>query len=164
MQSRSSRLIESTNSVGVDMRTIELHLTSRSGYERVAMDAAGSAAKLMGFHQSRVEDLRTAVSEACINAMEHAHEYNAATKVVVALNIGDADLTIDVADQGEGVPELVEKPDIARKFTGEQSARGWGMFLIKSLMDKAEFNVRSEHGNTTRMVIRLDLEAPTDDD
>jgi serine/threonine-protein kinase RsbW len=164
MKAKLSKQVEYVNPVGADMRTIELHLPSRLGYERVAMDAAGSAARLMGFHQSRIEDLRTAVSEACINAMEHAHEFNAATKVVVALNIGDADLTIDVADQGEGIPESVESPDIKQKITGEQNARGWGIFLIRSLMDEAEFNVRSEYGNATRMLIRLDPEAPTDDD
>jgi len=139
-----------------EVRTIQLQLPSRLGYERVAMDAAGAAAKLMGFHISRVEDLRTAVSEACINAMEHAHQYNATMKVVVALVIGSSSLQIDVADQGKGMPESVESPDLTKKFSGEQTARGWGVFLIKSLMDEVQFNVRSEMGNVTRMVIRLE--------
>ena len=143
-----------------DMKTIELQLPSRLGYERVAMDAAAAAAKLIGFHKSRIDDLRTAVAEACINAIEHAHKFNSAMKVVVALNIGDEHLQIDVTDQGEGLPESVEPPDIEKKFAGEQQARGWGMFLIKALMDEVEFNVHSDHGNATRMVIRLDPHAP----
>jgi len=141
-----------------EVRTIRLQLPSRLGYERVAMDAAGAAAKLVGFHRGRVEDLRTAVAEACVNAMEHAHRFNAAMTVVVALTIEDDSLQIDVVDQGEGMPEVVETPDLARKLAGEQEARGWGMFLIKSLMDEVRFNVRSELGNVTRMIIRLEPE------
>ena len=140
----------------LEPRTIELQLPSRLGYERVAMDAAGAAAKLMGFHKSRVDDLRTAVAEACINAIEHAHALNARMKVIVALNIGCDSLQIDVADQGKGVPETVEIPDIGQKIAGNEPARGWGLFLIKSLMDEVEFNVNSERGRATRMVIRLE--------
>lgn len=142
-----------------DMRAIELQLPSQLGYERVAMDAAAAAAKLIGFHQSRIDDLRTAVAEACINAIEHGHKFNAAMKVVVVFDIGDEHLQIDVTDQGDGPPESIESPDIGKKIAGEQEARGWGMFLIKALMDEVEFNVHSERGNATRMVIRLDPHA-----
>ena len=139
-----------------EMRTIHLKLPSKLGYERVAMDAGSAAAKLMGFHTSRVEDLRTAISEACINAIEHAHRFNASMKVVVALTMGEDSLLIDVADQGEGLPDAIQTPDLSSKFEGDQCARGWGIFLIKSLMDEVQFNVTSELGNVTRMIIRLD--------
>lgn len=142
--------------MGQEIKTIEMQLPSRLGYEKVAMDAAGAAAKLIGFHSARIEDLRTAVSEACINAMEHAHEFNSAMKVIVALNLEDGQLKIDIADQGAGTPPKVESPDIEKKFAGEQESRGWGMFLIKALMDEVQFNVKSDKGNVTRMVIRLD--------
>lgn len=136
--------------------TIELHVPSTNGYERVAMDTAAAAARLMGFQQPRIDDLRTAVAEACINAMEHAHEFNAAMKVVVALTIQDSSLQIDVTDQGNGVAIYPDPPDIERKLAGQQTTRGWGVFLIRSLMDEVQFNVRSERGNVTRMVIRLE--------
>jgi serine/threonine-protein kinase RsbW len=138
-----------------ETRTIELQVPSKAGYERVAMDAAGAAARLMGFAPSRVEDLRTAVSEACINAMEHGHQFNAAMKVVVILTMHDEALEVEIADKGQGCPDVVEPPDIKRKFEGEQPSRGWGMFLIKALMDEVDINVRSEIGNVTRMVVRL---------
>ncbi len=142
--------------MSLEPRTVELQLPSRVGYERVAMDAAGAAARLVGFHKSRVDDLRTAVAEACINAIEHAHEFNARLKVIVAMNIGCDSLQIDVADQGAGVPEVVDIPDIGRKIAGDEPARGWGLFLIHTLMDEVEFNVSSERGRATRMVIYLE--------
>lgn len=142
--------------MGSNAMTVELQVPSTAGYERVAMDAAASVARLVGFRQSRIEDLKTAVAEACINAMEHAHKFNEAMKVVVALTVQDSTLRIDVVDQGSGMQNNPTDPDISRKFSGEQAARGWGMFLIKALMDEVEFNVRSELGNVTRMIIRLE--------
>jgi len=51
--------------------TVEVRLPTRPGYEKVAMSTAASVARLMGFPEDRVEDLKTAVTEACINAIEH---------------------------------------------------------------------------------------------
>jgi serine/threonine-protein kinase RsbW len=50
---------------------VEVRLPSRLGYEKGAMSTAASVAKLMGFREDRIEDLKTAVAEACINAIEH---------------------------------------------------------------------------------------------
>ena len=47
---------------------VELRLPSRLGFEKVAMSTAASLAALMGFEPDRIEDLKTAISEACINA------------------------------------------------------------------------------------------------
>jgi len=46
------------------------------GFEKVAMSTASSVAKLMGFRDERIEDLKTAVAEACINAIEHGNRLN----------------------------------------------------------------------------------------
>ena len=56
--------------------SVEVRLPSRLGYEKVAMSTAAAVAKLMGFRDDRVEDLKTAVAEACINAMEHGNRLN----------------------------------------------------------------------------------------
>ena len=56
-------------------KIIEVHIPSILGYEKVAMESAAAAAKIMGFHQSRIEDLKTAISEACSNAMEHGNRF-----------------------------------------------------------------------------------------
>ncbi len=48
---------------------VEVRLPSELGFEKVALSTAASMAKLMGFSDDRVEDLKTAVAEACINAI-----------------------------------------------------------------------------------------------
>ena len=39
--------------------TVEVRLPSRLGFEKVAMSTAASVAKLMGFREERIEDLKT---------------------------------------------------------------------------------------------------------
>jgi len=134
---------------------IELAVPSRLGLERVAVDAAASLAILMGFSEDRIEDLKTAVEEACINAIEHGNQENANTKVLVELIADDSKLQVDIHDHGKGISGTIEKPDIDAKMAGKQKSRGWGLFLIQSLMDEVEFGWNPETGNVTRMVIHL---------
>ena len=134
---------------------IELAVPSRLGLEQVAVDAAAALAKLMGFSEDRIEDLKTAVEEACMNAIEHGNEENANVKVLVELIADDCKLQVDIHDRGKGIPGRVEKPDIDAKMAGKQKSRGWGLFLIQSLMDEVEFDWDPETGGVTRMMIHL---------
>ncbi len=135
---------------------IKLAVPSRLGLEQVAMDAAASVAKLMGFSEDRIEDLKTAVEEACINAIEHGNQQNANVKVLVELIADDSKLQVDIHDRGKGIHRgKIQKPDIDAKIAGKQSTRGWGLFLIQSLMDEVEFDWNPETGNVTRMMINL---------
>ena len=140
-----------------DAGKIELHIPSVPGAEKAAMERAASLAKEMGFPDDRIEDLKTAVAEACINAMEHGNRLDASTKVGVTLTVADRKLQVDVRDQGKGVAEA-EQPDIDRKMEGKEKTRGWGIFLIRSLMDEVQFGSAPEGGGVVRMVIHLDRE------
>jgi len=135
--------------------TIELHIPSRLGYEKIAMNAAASAAKLMGFTDERVEDLKTAVAEACINAMEHGNKFDESLSVGVVLSMGPSSLEVKVLDTGTGAHGHASAPDIDRKMHEEEGARGMGMFLIQSLVDEAEWVSSPRTGSYARMVIHL---------
>ena len=134
---------------------IELSVPSRTGLEQVAMDAAAAVAKLMGFSEDRIEDLRTAVEEACMNAIEHGNREDDNVKVLIELIADASKLQVDVHDRGKGIRGEVQKPDIDAKMARKQKARGWGLFLIQNLMDEVEFDWSPETGNVTRMVIHL---------
>lgn len=136
---------------------VEVHIPSVPGYEKVAMESAASVAREMGFSDDRIEDLKTAVAEACINAMEHGNRMDASAKVGVTLTVADGTLQVDVRDRGGGVGE-VEAPDVDRKMEGKEKARGWGIFLIRSLMDEVRFGSAPEGGGVVRMIIHLDKE------
>jgi serine/threonine-protein kinase RsbW len=141
-----------------ETRVIELWIPSELGYEKMAMQLAGAVAQQMGFAPERAEDLETAVSEACLNAMEHGNQLDAGTQVRVRLSIDADRLSIDVRDEGRGgpPPDHFPEPDLERKLAGEETLRQMGIFLIKHLVDEAGF-VASEpgSGNRFRMVMHL---------
>jgi serine/threonine-protein kinase RsbW len=139
--------------------TVELRLPSRMGYEKVAMSTAASVAKLMGFREDRIEDLKTAIAEACINAIEHGNRLNEKLSVGVVLSAGENALEVKVMDDGVGMKKQPAKPDIDRKMHGEEGPRGMGMFLIQALVDEAEWVAGTDGHSYVRLVIRLDKEA-----
>ena len=145
---------------GKKSTTVEVRLPTRLGYEKVAMNAASTVAKLMGFPEDRVDDLRTAVAEACINAIEHGNRPNEKLSVGVVLSAGADELEVKVIDDGTGISKQPAKPDIDRKMHGEEDPRGMGMFLIQALVDEAEW-VAGTDGKSSyvRLVIKLDKEA-----
>ncbi len=139
--------------------SVEVRIPSRLGFEKVAMDTAASMAKLMGFTYDRIEDLKTAVAEACINAMEHGNHMQAASPVGVVLSMQPGELEVKVLDDGNGIGAPPHEPDIDRKMTGEEEARGMGMFLIQALVDEVEWVPKSEGQSFVRLVIRLEKDA-----
>jgi serine/threonine-protein kinase RsbW len=139
-------------------KVIELRLPSKLGYERVAMDTASSLARRMGFHTDRVESLKTAISEAVTNAIEHGNQHDAAMKVVVLLTARDDELIVHVADQGRKQLDqdcTTPEPKIEDAFEREDKG-GWGIWLIRELMDEVEFTTAPSGGNQVRMVIHLE--------
>jgi serine/threonine-protein kinase RsbW len=136
-------------------KKFEVHLPSVLGCEKVAMDFAAAVAKQMNFSPERVEDLKTAVAEACTNAIEHGNKLDASTKVGITLTVADGRLQVDVEDEGRGIGDVV-KPDIEEKMAGASSPRGWGIFLIDSLMDEVKFESTPEGKNVIKMIIHLE--------
>jgi serine/threonine-protein kinase RsbW len=140
--------------------TVEVRLPSRLGFEKVAMSTASAVAKLMGFREDRIEDLKTAVAEACINAIEHGNRMNEKLSVGVILSAQPHALEVKVIDDGSGMRREPVRPNIDRKMHGEEDPRGMGMFLIQALVDEAEW-VAGSNGKSSyvRLVIRLDKES-----
>jgi serine/threonine-protein kinase RsbW len=134
---------------------IELSLPTKLGYEKVAMNTVASVAKLMGFDEERIEDLKTAVAEACINAMEHGNHLDESLAVGVILSVGTNSLEVKVVDTGSGTPSINATPDIDKKMHEEESPRGMGMFLIQALVDEAEWVSSPLTGSYARLVIHL---------
>src|SRR5262245_16226882 len=139
-------------------RVIELRLPSRPGCEKGARDAASALARRTGFDVERVEGLRTAVSEAVTNAIEHGNAHDAAMRVMVMLTVRPDGLVISVADQGRKQldhDQTAMTPRIEDSFNKEDKG-GWGIWLIRELMDEVEFTTAPSGGNQVRMVIHLE--------
>jgi serine/threonine-protein kinase RsbW len=138
----------------VNERTIEVILPNQIGYERIAMASSASFAKMFGFSPARIEDLKTVVAEAAVNAMQHGNKGRADAKVTIRMNLENDTIYVTVTDDGEGIKKIYPKPDIDRIIDNLDPAIGFGIFLIKQLVDEVDFNIRTEKGNGLRMAIK----------
>jgi serine/threonine-protein kinase RsbW len=133
---------------------VEIFLPSTLGYEKVARSAAEAVAEEMGFSADRIEDLKTAVSEACMNAIEHGNQEDKTTSVTVLLTAAGETLEVTVADEGrKTMPDQLPEP--GRPGQEDEGSGGWGMFFIEHLVDKMEITRLPQGGNQVRMVIYL---------
>jgi serine/threonine-protein kinase RsbW len=140
----------------LDDRTVEVNLPNVNGYERIAMECSASFARIGGLVKERIEDLKTAVSEACLNAMEHGNRGRPESRVVVTMNIGEKDFNVSVMDEGTGIPIIPQRIDIRRKIENLEPPNGLGLFLIQQLVDQVEFNEMIEGGHVVKMVLKMD--------
>jgi len=136
-------------------RFIEVNLVNQLGYERIAMACSASFARMMGLPPERIEDLKTMVSEAAINAMEHGNKGRPDARVTVSLNCQDNTINVTVSDEGDGIMNFPPKPDIEKIIDDLESPVGFGLFLIKQLADQVEFNKEANGGHVVRMAIKM---------
>jgi serine/threonine-protein kinase RsbW len=138
-------------------REIRLSIPSILGFEWIAMDCAAAAATLMQFPQHRLEDLKTAVGEACLNAIEHGNRLNAATTVDLVFTMRGPTLQVEIHDKGKRFVQA-NIPHIDDKIEGKEKPRGWGIFLIQRLVDDMQFQSKSKGGNVLTLVFHRDKE------
>jgi serine/threonine-protein kinase RsbW len=139
----------------LDERTVEVNLPNVNGYERIAMECSASFAKIGGLVKERIEDLKTAVSEACLNAMEHGNRGRPDSRVLITMNLGEKDFKVSVMDEGDGIGDIPQSIDIKKKIANLEPPNGLGLFLIQKLVDQVEFNKLKNGGHEVKMVLKI---------
>lgn len=136
----------------------EFEIVSAPGNEREAMKRIAEAVAPLALPADRLEKLKTAVAEATMNAMEHGNGYRDDLPVHIRAEASDGQLRVYITDYG-GSSEIpdAETPDIDLKLAGLQSPRGWGLFLIKSMVDEMNVLVDGEL-HTLELVLNLEKE------
>ncbi len=147
---------------GAPRTLAELSIPSEPGNERRATEEVARAVSGLGLPERTLERLKTAVAEATMNAMEHGNHYRAEAPVVIEVSASDAELSIKITDEGSGPLAFhSETPDLEAKLEGMQTPRGWGLFLIKNMVD--DMNVTGdEHHHTIELILHLDGRAEGD--
>ena len=135
-------------------RIVKIILPNMIGYERIAMASLASFAKMFDYSPERIEDLKTIVSEAVINAMQHGNRERPDSVVTVHLNFEEDTIQILVMDEGDGIKEVPSKPNIERVINQLEPPTGFGVFLIQKLADEMEFNIDTDKGHGLRIVAK----------
>jgi anti-sigma regulatory factor (Ser/Thr protein kinase) len=133
----------------------EFSLSSEAGNELEAMRWVAGIVAGLNLSESQLERLKTAVTETTMNAIEHGNRYQEDFPVNIKILLSDTRLAVRIADFGtDQVTPEYEEPDIDAKLEGKQSPRGWGLFLIKNMVD--EINITTDKTlHTVELILNL---------
>jgi serine phosphatase RsbU (regulator of sigma subunit)/anti-sigma regulatory factor (Ser/Thr protein kinase) len=134
----------------------EFELPSEPGREREAMQRVAAAVAPLGLPAHRLEQLKTAVAETTMNAIEHGNHEDPAIPVRISAAVEGSDLVIRIRDEGgdQAIP-ITETPDLDAKLRGEQSPRGWGLFLIQQMVDRLRVTTDGRY-HVAELVVHLE--------
>jgi serine/threonine-protein kinase RsbW len=99
-----------------------------------------------GYPDQELSDIETAVGEALANAAEHGHRAESGFEVRVLVERGM--LVIEVQDDGAGF----SSSRCDKTVPAQDAPRGFGIYLMRHLMDEVNYNVR---GTCVRLTKRL---------
>ena len=120
-------------------------LPSAPGNERLALSRVAESVRNLGLPEDRLEKLKTAVAEATMNAIEHGNKNRADIPVEVEVTQDGGDIVVAISDQGgEAATSPAEEPDLLKKLDGGQSPRGWGLFLIRNMVDAMDVTTNGQ--------------------
>jgi serine/threonine-protein kinase RsbW len=123
-------------------REIKLTLPMAPDMEIEASETATAMARAMEMSADKIDEIRMAVVEACINALEHSRSSERhvhLTFQMVGRPVAET-LRITVEDHGIGFdPDGVREPIIEEKISAQRK-RGWGLKIIRGLMDDVEIS------------------------
>jgi serine/threonine-protein kinase RsbW len=124
--------------VAAGMREIALTIPVAPDMEIQATAQAAAIGEYIDMPRDKIDEVKLALVEACINAFEHAQTRD--ERVHLTFRTGREEegseyLEVEVLDRGKGFDLLtVDPPSPEKTFTGGKK-RGWGLQIIRSLMD-----------------------------
>jgi serine/threonine-protein kinase RsbW len=119
---------------------VSLELDSRPGCVTLVRAMLSATSETLGFEPELLDDLKTAVSEACNNVVVHAYD-GGAGPLLVSLDVQDDTVGVVVRDQGKGIQQL----------TPSEERMGVGLAVMSALSDRVEFTGAREGGTEVRM-------------
>jgi anti-sigma regulatory factor (Ser/Thr protein kinase) len=140
--------------VEVPILLAEFSVASEPGNEREAIRRLEPLLASQGIASARLERLKTAVAEATMNAMEHGNGFRPDTPVELSVLADHDAIRVRVTDQGGARPVAdAAQPDLEAKLAGDQTPRGWGLFLIRNMVDEMLESVDDQR-HTLELVLR----------
>ena len=124
-------------------------ITVSGHYKNLAKISAfiEQAARQAGLDEQAVYAVQMAVDEACSNIIEHGYGGEGRGSIRLACQIQKDGLQVMIRDQARPFdPSQVPKLDTDASLS-KRKPRGMGLFFIRKLVDKAEFEMDTPNGN-----------------
>ncbi len=132
----------------------QLKVPSDTGYLDLIREFVNRVAMQFGFNEEARGDIEIAVDEACTNIIKHAYQYNSNKSLDITLFINTDKLTVSIIDYGSKFnPKIIKLPDI-KEYIKQKSTGGYGVYLMRTLMDKVEYEISDEADSNKVILIK----------
>ena len=127
--------------------------------ELLAASTVEQIARRLSFRPEAINQIKTAIVEACINASEHS--FSPDRKIYQRFRVENDRLVITISSRGIVPTNLGTSTNNQNHDAADvgEERRGWGLKLIRSLMDEVEFE-RVDEGTRLRMTKYLRTGSP----
>lgn len=133
------------------MKQLELTIESRTDRLIAVREFVSTQAREFGFTDEDVSKIALAVDEACTNIIKHAYRFDPTKDITVAVRTGNGTFIVAIRDTGhEFNPEMIPTPDM-REYLSHYRKGGLGVYLMRSLMDKVEYDIKPGQRNEVRL-------------
>ncbi len=129
---------------------VTLAIPARTEYLILARLALAGIAREVEIDQATLADLKLAVTEACGNAVQHAHPDDGGV-VTIRMAVDDDAIEITVADNGPGM-DVASVPALP---AGDVPESGMGLAIIHALVDRVEIGPGEDGQGTVVRMRRL---------
>ncbi len=126
--------------------TVEIRVPGKQEYVPIVRSFVTNFARRAALSRSAVEDVQVAISEACANVVRHAYVDRASQDMVVRCSAENGCLTVEVIDSGRGFDGHIGWK------SGADRSIGFGILLMRNLMDQMYMNTLPDGGTVVRMV------------
>lgn len=123
---------------------------SRPVNEGLARIAVASFCTQLNPTLEEVADLKTAVSEAVTNCIIHGYE-GKIHKIKVECRLSGQELSVDVIDEGVGIPDVEKAMEPLYTTKPETDRSGMGFTFMEAFMDEVTVESKVGFGTTVHM-------------
>ncbi len=131
------------------LRDVDLTIPAAPEMELTATKTAEAVGEFMGLDEEKIEEIKMALIEACINAIEHSQSSD--QRINISFDIGDEALAIRISDHGKGFDVSKVRGDLKKRHDRGERKRGWGLTIMEELMDEVRVD-SSEQGTSITMI------------
>jgi phosphoserine phosphatase RsbU/P len=151
---------ETTRATKSKMRSFNLNVSNEMSEVMKILEFIEKLALTGGFSREETNDVLIATEETCVNVIRYALPTEKVNNFEIQAWVEDDKITVVVRDKG--VPfdptRFMESP--SEFLSKRRDAGGYGLLLIKQLMDEVNYQYDEEKGNITMLIKKRKSKTP----
>lgn len=132
------------------VREHTLHISASTNELEQIRNFVADHARDFGFGEAEVHDITLAVDEACTNIIKHAYEWKKGKPIHIQIGMRENEMLVSIIDEGKPFRSDLYKVPTTEEQLSRKKRSGYGILLIRKLMDHVEYRNRKSR-NEIRM-------------